>query len=110
MKAAIPNTAQTQWVEMTASVKRKLPRLTPRGELDKLIDWYETHKPDMPHEMPGGVAMKPEELDKFASKVANGVWSYRGWRLTESDALPRKEKVMKISKGRKARKRRASQP
>jgi len=95
---AIPNSAQTQWVEMAASKKRKIPRITPRGELDRLIDWYEREKPDMPRVMPGGVALPADQINRFASKVEEGVWQYRGWRITQADALPKKEKRMKIAK------------
>jgi hypothetical protein len=98
---AIPNSAQTQWVEIAAGKKKKLPRLNPRGEIDRLIDWYERNKPDMPHVMPGGVAMTAIELDRFATKTAEGVWMYKGWRLEQSDALPRKEKRVKIHKAKR---------
>jgi hypothetical protein len=64
--------------------------------VDRLIDWYEKNKPGMPHSMPGGVAMTADDLDKFATKAAEGVWMYRGWRMEQADTLPRKEKRMKI--------------
>ena len=54
---AIPNTAQTQWVEITQGKKRTLPARKPQDEIDNLIAWYEKNKPDMPHVIPGGVAM-----------------------------------------------------
>lgn len=95
---AIPNSAQTQWVEITAGKKKKIPRVTPRGELDRLIDWYEKEKPDMPHVLPGGVALLKEQIGRFAQPVAEGVWTYRGWRITQADTLPRKEKRLKIRK------------
>lgn len=95
---AIPNSAQTQWVEIASGKKRKIPRITPRGELDRLIDWYEKNKPDMPHELPGGVALEAIQIDRFASRIAEGVWQYRGWRITRADTLPRKEKRMKVRK------------
>lgn len=98
---AIPNTAQTQWVEIAAGKKKKVPRITPRGELDRLIDWYERNKPDMPRVLPGGVALPKEQIDRFASPLANGVWMYRGWRITQADMLPRKEKRMKITKAKR---------
>lgn len=98
MKPAIPNTAQTAWVELEAGRKRRLPPMGPREELDRLINWYEKNKPDMTKIMPGGVAMPSEELAKFATSIGHGIWMYRGWRLAESDALPRKEKRMKINK------------
>jgi len=100
---AIPTSAQIQWVEPSQSKKRKLPRLKPVDELGRLIDWYEKNRPDMPHVMPGGVAMRAADLDKFATKVAEGVWQYRGWRIEQADMLPRAEKRMKISKARKRR-------
>src|SRR5690348_11228617 len=98
MNKAIPNTAQTQWVELQQGKRKKLPRLTPRGELDRLIDWYEREKPDMPKVMPGGVALPPDQLDRIGSKLANGMWMYRGWKLQLSDALPRTEKRVTIAK------------
>lgn len=93
---AIPNTAQVQWVEIAQGKKRRTRRLNPVDELNRLIDWYEKNKPEMPHTMPGGIAMATSDIDKFATKTAEGVWTYRGWRLTQADTLPRKEKRMKI--------------
>lgn len=95
---AIPNTSQTQWVEIAAGKKRKLKRLNPRDELDRLISWYEKNKPDLPHVLPGGIALSKIDLDRFAQPTAEGVWTYRGWRITQADTLPRKEKRLKISK------------
>lgn len=104
---AIPTSAQTQWVEIAQGKKRKLPRVKPLDELDRLIAWYEQNRPDMPRVMPGGIAMTAKDLDKFATKVAEGVWMYKGWRVAQADMLPRAEKRMKINKPRK---RRAVQP
>jgi hypothetical protein len=95
---AIPNSAQTQWVEISEGKKKRIPRVTPRGELDRLIDWYEKEKPDMPKVLPGGVALLKEQIDRFASPLATGVWMYRGWRISQAETLPRKEKRLKIRK------------
>lgn len=95
---AIPNSAQTQWVEIASGKKKKIPRITPRGELDRLIDWYEKNKPDMPKELPGGVALEAIQIDRFAKPLTPGVWEYRGWRISRAEVLPRKEKRMKIRK------------
>ncbi len=95
---AIPNTAQTQWVEIEQGKKQKLKRLTPRNKLDAAIDWYEKHKPEMPHVMPGGVFMTPVELDKFASKLDDKTWMYRTWTLMRADPPARGKKLMKIAK------------
>jgi hypothetical protein len=102
---AIPNSAQTQWVEIASGKRKKIPRVTPRGELDRLIDWYEANKPDMPKVMPGGIALEENQVARFASKLASGVYAYRGWRLEIADALPKAEKRMKIAKPKKARRR-----
>ena len=101
MNRAIPASAQTQWVEIAQGKKRKLPRLKPVDELGRLIDWYEKNRPDMPHVMPGGIAMTATDLDKFATKVAEGVWTYRGWRISQADMLPRAEKRLKINKAKR---------
>jgi hypothetical protein len=99
VKKYIPSAAQMNWVtEIERGKKRKIPRQKPSDPIDRLIDWYETHKPEMPRVMPGGVALDAETLDQFAARVADGVWQYRGWRLVQTDGLPRNEKPTKISK------------
>lgn len=89
---------QLQWVEPANGRKQKMRRSTPRDKLDATIDWYEQYKPDMPHIMPGGVAMTKEELDKFASKQNDTTWLYRGWQLQQAEVPPKAAERMRIAK------------
>lgn len=95
MKAAIPNTAQEQWLPLAAGRKKKLPRLKPRDRLDALIDWYEKNMPDHEKVLPGGVTMEKRSLDRFASTVKEGVWMYRGWTLTRVEPISKKTRIRK---------------
>lgn len=89
---------QLQWVAPADGKQRKLRRSTPRDKLDATIDWYEKHKPQMPHIMPGGVAMERAELDKFASKQNESAWLYRGWQLRQAEIPPKGAERMRIAK------------
>jgi hypothetical protein len=70
--------AQTQWVDLPEGKRKKLRRPTRRDRLDALINWYEQNRPDMDHVLPGGVAVPATTLDRWASKVAENRWIYRG--------------------------------
>lgn len=94
-----PSAAQTQWVPLPEGKRKKLKKLkklTARDNLDTLIDWYEKNRPDHPKEIPGGVSIKPTTLDRWAAKVGNKKWIYRGWTLTLAE-LPTVKKL-KIKK------------
>lgn len=84
---------QTQWVPLD-SKRKKLKRLRPRDKIDRLIDWYEIHKPAMSKSMP--VYMDAERLEKFAHKLGDKLWTYRGWNLIETEPpVVKPEKIAK---------------
>lgn len=89
---------QIRWVEGIPGAPQKLKPLKPRDKLDATIDWYEKHKPDLPHVMPGGVAMTAAELDKFATKVDNDTWVYRGWELKKAEVPAKASELLRIAK------------
>lgn len=91
-----PSAAQTQWLPLQQGKRKKLKKLTARDNLDKLIDYYETHKPDMEHAIPGGVSIKSTTLDRWAAPLGEQKWMYRGWLLTLAE-LPVVKKL-KIKK------------
>lgn len=89
---------QIQWVDGIPGAPQKLKALKPRDKLDSLIDWYEKFKPDMPHVMPGGVAMDRDELDKIAVKQDQDTWLYRGWILKKAEKPAKSSELMRIAK------------
>lgn len=89
---------QASFVEALNGKRQKLKRATARDKLDATIDWYEKYKPDLPHVMPGGVFMTPDELNKFAAKLDEKTWVYRTWRLERADPPPKGRELLKIAK------------
>lgn len=94
--AAAPS-PQTQWVPLEGK-RKKLKKLTPREEIDRLIDWYAVNKPDMEKVMPGGVYRTAMQLNRFAKEVEKGKWEYRGWILTAAEIPPKGKEKQKIAK------------
>lgn len=89
---------QIQWVDGIPGAPQKLKPQKPRDKLDATIDWYEKHKPEMAHVMPGGVAMTKEELDKFATRAEGDTWVYRGWTLKKAEVPAKASELMRIAK------------
>lgn len=89
---------QIQWVDGVPGAPKKLKALKPRDKLDAAIDWYEKYKPDLPHVMPGGVAMTAVELDKFAVKQSHDTWLYRGWTLKKAEVPAKSSELQRIAK------------
>jgi hypothetical protein len=76
--------AQNQWVALPDGKRKKLKKPTRRDRLDALVNWYEQNKPEMERVLPGGVAVPATTLDRWAAKVADNRWIYRGWTITRA--------------------------